>query len=257
MLNQTIQAVRDAGKVMLSFAHPDVYTKEGHANFVTQGDLAVQKFLLPRLQEICPESVFFAEEKENDPLTDRPTWVVDPIDGTFNYMRGRGCSSISAALLVGQEPVLGVVLNPYRDELFSAEKGKGAFLNGTAVHVADTPFERAMVGFGTSPYKPALAGRSMKAALRFLLEAGDLRRTGSAAIDLCDVACGRSDVFFELTLSPWDVAAGALLVREAGGIFDMPEQSAVSFAAPACILAASPACFGRAREILLEAGEES
>ena len=166
MLNQTIQAVRDAGKVMLSFAHPDVYTKEGHANFVTQGDLAVQKFLLPRLQEICPESVFFAEEKENDPLTDRPTWVVDPIDGTFNYMRGRGCSSISAALLVGQEPVLGVVLNPYRDELFSAEKGKGAFLNGTAVHVADTPFERAMVGFGTSPYKPALAGRSMKAQMK-------------------------------------------------------------------------------------------
>lgn len=257
MLQQTIAAARAAGELMLSFSHPDVYTKEGHANFVTQGDIAVQKFLLPRLQKICPDSVFLAEERENDPLTAQPTWIVDPIDGTFNYMHGRGCSAVSIALLVDQKPILGVVLNPYRNELFYAEKGKGAFLNGKEIHVADTPFEQAMIGFGTSPYKPALAKRSMAAALRFLLEAGDIRRLGSAALDLCDVACGRSDVFFELILSPWDVAAGALIVQEAGGIFDTPEQAQVSFAIPACILAASPACFERARKILLETQEES
>ena len=255
MLSQTIDAVRDAGKLMLSFDHPDVYTKEGHANFVTQGDLAVQQYLLPRLAGICPDSVFLAEEKQNEPLTDRPTWVIDPIDGTFNYMRGRNCSSISVALLINHIPVLGVVLNPYADELFSAESGKGAFLNGKQIHVSSTPFEQAVVSFGTSPYNPGLARRSMAVGLRFLLEAGDLRRTGSAAIDLCDVACGRSDVFFELTLNPWDVAAGALIIEEAGGVFAMPERDGVSFAASACILAASPVCFERAKASLNETEE--
>ena len=118
------------------------------------------------------------------------------------------------------------------------------------IQVSQQPFDRAMVGFGTSPYRADLARRSMDVACRFLLEAGDLRRTGSAALDLADVACGRSDVFFELTLSPWDYAAGALLVTEAGGQFGMPLQQTLDFGAPACILAASPVCYPRAAEIL-------
>ncbi len=235
---------------MRAIAHPEVFVKEGHANFVTEGDLRVQQFLFERLETVCPGAAFFAEEQENAQLTEAPTWVIDPIDGTFNYMRGRDCSSVSIALLRGRRPVLGVVYNPYRDELFSAEQGKGAFCNGRPIQVSRQPFSRAMVGFGTAPYRADLARRSMDAACRFLQEAGDLRRTGSAAIDLADVACGRSDVFFELVLSPWDFAAGALLVTEAGGQFGMPQQQALDFGAPACILAASPVCYPRAAEIL-------
>lgn len=253
MLEQVIEAVREGGQLMRAIERPEVFVKDGHANFVTDGDLAVQKLLFGALAPVVPGAVFFAEEQDNATLTDAPTWVIDPIDGTFNYLRGRDCSSISVALLIGKKPVLGVIYNPYRDELFAAERGKGAFRNGARIRVSEVPFERAMIGFGTSPYYPELAVRSLEAAKRFLLEAGDLRRTGSAALDLCDVACGRSDVFYELTLSPWDFAAGSLIVEEAGGVFDMPEKPAVDFSAPAAILAASRVCFDRAKTLLLEA----
>ncbi len=219
MLTQITNLAREAGRMMLKYRDAAIHQKEGHFNFVTDADVAVQAFLKKELLSLLPGSRFFAEEQENAPLTDAPTFVVDPIDGTLNFMRCRNLSAVSIGLLERKRPVLGVIYNPYTDEMFSAEADKGAQLNGRAIHACQTPFENAMVCFGTSPYDADLVNRSIGAARQFLLRAGDLRRSGSAAIDLCDIACGRADVFFELRLRPWDVAAGSLIVEEAGGVF--------------------------------------
>ena len=165
-------------------------------------------------------------------------------------MRCRNLSAVSIGLLEKKRPVLGVIYNPYADEMFSAEAGKGARLNGRAVHASKTPFENAMVCFGTSPYDADLVNRSIGAARQFLLRAGDLRRSGSAAIDLCDIACGRADVFFELRLRPWDVAAGSLIVGEAGGVFVSLGHDRPYYDDACGILACNRLCEEKAREIL-------
>ena len=254
MLNQIIAIAREAGKIMLSFHNAATHRKEGHYNFVTDADVAVQQYLQKQLTALLPDSRFFAEEKDNEPLTGDLTFVVDPIDGTTNFMRGRNASAVSVALLKNKTPVFGAVYNPYADEMFSAEAGKGAFLNGQKIHVSAFGFENALVTMGTSPYDSTLAKRTLRAAETFLLEAGDLRRTGSAALDLCDVASGRTDIFFELVLQPWDVAAGSLLVKEAGGRFISLGHEAPYYDGPSGILAANPLCVDKALSVLKACG---
>ena len=219
MLLSLQSVMRSAGRMILAAHDAAVHQKEGHFNFVTDTDVAVQEFLKKELAALAPHALFFSEEQENAALTDAPTFVIDPIDGTINFMRNRRQSAISIAYLINKVPVLAAVYNPYADEMFTAEKGKGAFLNGTPIHVSDTSFEKCVTAFGTSPYDAELARQTMACALDFLLQGGDLRRTGSACVDLCDVACGRADLFFELRLRPWDVAAGSLIVLEAGGFY--------------------------------------
>ena len=248
---EKIQALaRHAGQMMLEYRDAAIHQKEGHFNFVTDADVAVQEYLKKGLLALLPGSRFYAEEQENAPLTDAPTFVVDPIDGTLNFMRHRNCSAISIALLREKEPVLGLIFNPYADEMYTAEKGKGAFLNGRQIFSSQIPFENAMVSIGTSPYDAELAKNTMNAALQFLLSAGDLRRSGSAALDLCDVASGRSDIFFELRLRPWDVAAGALILLEAGGCFLSLGHEKPYFDGPCGILACSRTCEEKALALL-------
>ena len=204
MLNEVVSIARG---VRDFFVHPprvETYQKDGHANFVTNVDIDVQCQLEQALLRLLPGSALIGEEKKNQALSDRPTWVVDPIDGTTNFLRGRDYSSVSIALLENQRP---------------------------------------------APYDTSLAESSMKLALRFLQHCADLRRTGSAALDLAEVACGRQDVFFELCLSPWDIAAGALLVQEAGGVFCMPLLEKAQFAQPAAVLASNQRCAAEAREL--------
>ena len=252
MLDAIAAVAREAGRRMLAFRDAAIHQKEGHFNFVTDADVAVQRFLQMELLGLLPGARFFAEEQDNAPLTEAPTFVVDPIDGTLNFMRHRGASAVSIALLEDKRPVLGVIHNPYADETFTAKRGGGAFLNGRPLRVSQTPFENALVSFGTAPYDAVLARYTMAAAHRFLLSAGDLRRTGSAAIDLCDVACGRSDLFFELRLRPWDVAAGSLLVTEAGGRFVSLGHAAPYFDDACGILASNVPCVDQALKILQE-----
>lgn len=256
MLQPILDTVRAAGEKMLGYSQINIYQKEGHANFVTQADMEVQDFLLEKLHLAFPYATFFAEEQENGELTGDWTFVIDPIDGTTNFMRGRNCSSISVALLKDRQPVIGVILNPYEKELFHAEKGKGAYVNGTPIHVTKEPFSHALVSMGTSPYDSVLARKTMRAAETFLLEAADLRRSGSAAIDFCDVACGRSDVYWELILSPWDFAAGALIVAEAGGVVGNPAGEPLDFGKRSPLLAANPLCYKQAEAILQKVMEK-
>lgn len=248
--------VRGASRIMLEHENAAFHQKEGRNNFVTDADIMVQDYLREKLAAWMPDSVFFAEEQENGMLTDAPTWVVDPIDGTFNFMRGRKCSCISVALLKNREPVLGIVYNPYQDELFRAEKGLGALMNGHPIRVSQTPLQDALVNFGTSPYHPQLAEMGFRAARAFLAEANDIRRMGSAALELCEVACGRTDIFFEMRLSPWDYAAGSLIVKEAGGKISMPLRTKEDYGVPNCILASNALCMERARYILQSAVQD-
>lgn len=250
MLKQFKEIMISAGRLMTNVQDAAVHRKEGHFNFVTDMDLKVQEYLRGQLLSLLPGSTLFAEEQENQQLSDQPTWVVDPIDGTVNYMRGRRCSSVSVALLKNRKPQLAAVYDPYSGELFTAQAGAGCQCNDMPVHVSDMPFERALVTFGTSPYEPDLAKQGMQAAYALLLAAGDLRRSGSAAIDLAWVACGRSELFFEMMLAPWDYAAGALLVQEAGGHILQPLNDAFDFGQSACILASNPHCLDGALSII-------
>ena len=253
--DQAAAYAREAGARIASVHHAAVHEKAGHCNYVTETDVAIQEFLRERLLQLVPDSRFFAEEQENEPLTDAYTWVVDPIDGTTNFILNRQASCVSIALLHQRQPVLGIIYQPYADELFSAIRGEGATRNGRPIHVSAQPFENALTDLGTAPYYAELADAVTSCFQDFLTKGGDIRRVGSAALDCCDIACGRADVFCELRLSPWDYAAGALLITEAGGCFDMPYEPAVDFSKYTCILAANPLCIDAAREIVLNAKE--
>ena len=235
---------RTAGDMFSSRPLSAIDQKEGHANFVTNIDREVESYLQESLLSLVSGSKMIGEEKENDALTDDPTWVVDPVDGTTNLIHDYRMSAVSIALCEGKKPVIGLVWQPYTREMFYAEAGKGATLNGHSIHVSAVPFSRALVAFGTAPYYEQLAGQSIRLAQAFLHACSDIRRSGSAAIDLAALACGRHDIFFEMSLKPWDFAAGSLLVSEAGGIFSMPLlEGEPVFGSSAAILAAAPACF--------------
>ena len=219
IIEETGKVMREAGKMMLDAdrSRMKIDEKEGFANYVTAYDHAVQEKLREALYVLMPEAVFVGEEEDaHAKIQEGYSFIVDPIDGTNNFIADLRCSSVSVGLLKDAEPYAGLVYNPYEDELFTALKGEGAFLNGERIHVAPRPMEESIVLFGTAPYydvRPKTEG----AFSYFLEHALDLRRFGSAAYDLCLIACGRAQMFFEYILQPWDYAAGVLILEEAGG----------------------------------------
>ena len=232
----------NAGKLMLSMADAAVHDKGGHANFVTDADTAVQSYLMEEFSKLLPEAEFFAEEKEENHLGPGYTFIIDPIDGTTNFFHHCKSSAISVGLLHKGEPVLGMVLNPYTGELFHAEKGKGAFCNETPVHVSPRSFSLGLVNMGASPYYPEAADKTLRAARLFLARCCDLRRSGSAALDLCSVASGRTEMFYEFRLSPWDYAAATFIIREAGGDFGSFNGENFTYEHPIAVWASSAVC---------------
>ena len=239
--------VRRAGEIVRG-AHTgeisdDVEVKPGTSNFVTLYDVRVQEFLMREIKEAIPSAVFIAEEKENDSavLSDEFCFIIDPIDGTTNFINDYRHSCISLAMVSHGEAVFGAIYDPYLDELFTAEKGKGAYLNGTPMRVSDRPMARAIAAFGTCPYyKDTHADRTFRFARDVFLATADVRRSGSAALDLAYLAAGRNDVFFEFILSPWDLAAGMLLIAEAGGVVTQIDGSPLSLSAPSSVFAGNP-----------------
>ena len=220
MLEQIISIVREAGEIVLS-AH-DVWSqtheKSSAADLVTEYDLAVENFLKEKLPPLVPGSVFFGEEEaENADPSRGWAFIVDPIDGTTNFVRDLRQSAISVALARDGAVEYGVVYDLYKDELFSARRGGGAFLNGSPIHVSTRPLSQGVFGMGTAIYKREYLEPTMRLTEQLFRRSCDFRRLGSAALDLCYVACGRAELFFEYSLCPWDYAAGSLLVEEAGG----------------------------------------
>ena len=159
-----------------------------------------------------------------------------------NFIKDYHVSAISAGLAKDGEKYIGVVYNPYLDEMFTAERGKGAFLNGRPIHVSRNPLSEGIVLFGTAPYYEELSKKSFQMAYAYFKKALDVRRSGSAAIDLCSIAAGRAELFFELRLSPWDFAAGALIVEEAGGVVTTVEGGAVTLGQKCSVLATNGRC---------------
>jgi myo-inositol-1(or 4)-monophosphatase len=206
-----------------------VNAKSGPADFVTDYDKKVQDMLQRGLAGIVPDAHFIGEEGSTRPFSSEGKFfIVDPIDGTTNFIKNLHASAISVALSVDGIVELGVIYNPYLDELFTARRGRGAFCNGRPIHVSSEPLENGIVIFGTSPYNEEVSEKSFRLAYEYHRRALDVRRTGSAAIDLCNIAAGRAELFFELILSPWDYAAGALIVEEAGGIVTDVDGHALS-----------------------------
>ncbi len=235
--------LHQVGKIIVG-AHKDaenhVESKSGSANFVTAYDVAVQEHLIRRLKEFLPDAVFVAEEKDNDAaaLMAEHCFVIDPIDGTTNFIHDYRMSCISIAMVTRGETVLGMVYDPYRGELYSAEKGKGAFLNGEPIRVSCRPVALSVAAFGTSPYRrDTLTDLTFAMAKEIFLAMADIRRSGSAALDLAHLAVGRVDAFFEMVLSPWDFAAGALIVTEAGGVVTQSDGCPIDLATPCSVFA--------------------
>ncbi len=211
-------AEREAAELFLHAHSILAETKTSKRDFVTEYDRHVQEMLTQKLREAIPDAHFFCEEmNEQDSLDAEHLFIIDPIDGTMNFVRGFHHSCISVAYANRGTVCVGVIYNPYVDEMFTAVLGRGALLNGRPIRVSDTCLSDSVVCFGTSPYAPELQSRSVGLAGKLLAEGLDLRREGSAALDLCSVAAGRAGLYFELQLSLWDYAAGALIVREAGG----------------------------------------
>lgn len=236
-----IEIVKRAGEIMLHADHirESIEEKAGHANFVTAYDRKVQEFLRAELKEAMPEAVFVGEEEESHASVEKGyAFVVDPIDGTTNFMKGSCMSAVSAALLKDGEPVLGVVYNPYLKEVFHAERGKGAWCCGRPIHVSGLPLKEGIVIVGTAPYyRDELADRTFEMMRFYYDRCLDIRRSGSAALDLCSVAAGRAELFFELRLSPWDYAAGGLIVQEAGGRVTTAEGAPLRYDRPVSVMA--------------------
>lgn len=188
-------------------------------DFVTAADLGVQRRLQEALGERYPHCRFMGEEDSDHSVdADVPTFILDPIDGTTNYIFGYGLSAVSLALVHRGRVEIGAVYNPHNDELFMAERGKGAFLNGTPIHVlqATAPAE-AVAAVGTMPYHKEFADELFRVARRLYEDCIDIRRSGSAALDICYTAAGRVGLYCERGLKVWDYAAASLILEEAGG----------------------------------------
>lgn len=221
MLNFAIETAKDAGRVLMEkFGRIEAVTKKGDINLVTEADLASEALIIERIKSHFPRHSILAEEAGNAVIIGDEgghKWIIDPLDGTTNFAHGYPCFCVTIALEHDGEIVLGVTYDPTRDELFAAERGRGATLNGKSMRVSATDaLGDALIVTGF-PYDIKRRDDFARHLTQMLLSCRGVRRDGSAAIDMAYVACGRFDGFWEEGLNPWDMAAGLLLIEEAGG----------------------------------------
>lgn len=214
-----IAIVKEAGKLYANDSAVSHITVKGLSDYLTEVDTGVQKFLSKELTSLYPEIQFMGEERDNSDIDfSRPFWILDPVDGTTNLIHDLQTSAISLGLAADSELVAGIIFNPYRDELYFATKGGGAFCNGKPVHVTGAAsLSESLIATGTSPYYHEHVDDIFRIIKNIYLHSQDVRRMGSAVIEMTYVASGRLDGFFELILKPWDFAAGIVIVTEAGG----------------------------------------
>ena len=219
VLNAIIAAQKEAAALILQAHGVLAETKTGHRDVVTEYDRRVQELLMDRLSAAVPGAVFFCEENEQQgDLKAEHVFIIDPIDGTMNFVRGFHHSAISVAYMRSGVIRAASVYNPYAEECFSALSGEGAWCNGRPIHAGALPLSESVVCCGTAPYSPQLADSTFALMKKAFLASLDIRREGSAALDMCSAAAGRAGVYFEPTVSLWDIAAGLLLMQEAGGV---------------------------------------
>lgn len=218
MLEKILPAVKEAGALLLAgYDDAKELTYKSEIDLVTQYDVAVENLLKDNLARSLPDFAIVAEESGGVPA-DRVIYI-DPIDGTTNFVHGLPFCAVSVGAFQNGEPVAAAVFNPILDELFTAEKGKGAFLNGKPLKVSPTgELRKSLVATGFPYATEVKSGDRLIGMLRNVLaNVRDVRRPGAASLDLCYVAKGTFDGYYELNLKPWDMAAGMLVVTEAGG----------------------------------------
>ncbi len=218
---QVCDVARDAGQFIRDelprLSASDIKAKGLH-NYVTHVDTTAEKRIVKALEHLLPEAGFIVEEDSINKKGNEYRWVVDPLDGTTNFIHGLPCFSVSIALMAHDEVVLGVVYEINQDECFYAWKDGGAYLNGNPIMVSSaSTLNDSLLATGFPYYDYSLMEKYMELFTWCLRNSHGVRRIGSAAVDLAYVACGRFEGFFEYSLSPWDVAAGSLIVTEAGG----------------------------------------
>ena len=236
MLSFAIETARSAGHLLLEkYGRITTVTKKGDYNLVTEADLASEKLIIERVKSHYPRHTILAEESGDTVVVDGDSkwkWIVDPLDGPTNFAHGYPCFCVTMALEHQDELVIGVTYDPTRNELFTAEKGQGASLNFKPIRVSSTERMSESLLVTGFPYDFKDRHDFARHLTAFLLGARGVRRDGSAAIDMAYVACGRFDGFWEEGLNPWDVAAGVLMIREAGGMVTNYNGSQLSIYKP-------------------------
>ena len=235
---------------------PDAWVEKGRADWVSDVDHAAEAAAVAEIRDVFPDHAIAAEEKDWDgpsPADAEVTWYIDPLDGTTNYLHRYPFHAAAVAALDARGPAAAVVINSARWETFQAKRGGGAEMDGHPIRVSGvSEFAHALIGTGFPFKKPELLDAYLRQFRAILPRTSGVRRTGSAAIDLCEVACGRLDGFWELYLAPWDVAAGVLILREAGGVITDLEgdDDVVKHGAS---VAGNPAIYGELRRTLDDA----
>ena len=224
-LENIINSVIDISKQAGSFIREqrktfsaDKIELKGLNDLVSYVDKTAEEIIVKALAELLPEAGFITEEKTINKTGERYNWIIDPLDGTTNFIHGLPVFSVSIALQEYDEPVLGVVYEVNMDECFYAWKGSPAYMNGNIIKASDTPtIAQSLLATGFPYYDFTKQAAYISLFTELMKSCHGLRRLGSAAVDLAYTACGRFDAFYEYNLNPWDVAAGVLIVRQAGG----------------------------------------
>ncbi len=218
-LATAVEAALSAGRLQRRHFRSDLTVhKKGAIDLVTEIDVAVEREFRAMIAERFPDHDVLGEEAGSTAPLSTHRWIIDPIDGTTNYVHGLALFCVSIALEIDGQLVVGVIYDPMADELFTAERGEGARLNGRRIHVTDTAeLGDALLCTGFPYSVREKPGHLIYGFAEFMRQSRAVRRLGSAALDLCYTACGRFDAFYEESLQAWDIAAGALLVEEAGG----------------------------------------
>ncbi len=217
-LEVAIETAREAGAILRhEFDRPKQISYKGEVDIVTESDRRSEALIIARLRKHFPDHAIIAEEGGGGGVGAKYCWHVDPLDGTTNFAHGYPCFAVSIGLAEDGQPVAGAVFNPVSEEMFTAARGEGAYLNGKPIRVsAIEKLATSLVATGF-PTHHRKRSANINYYWEYTLRSHGVRRDGSAALDLCSVACGRFDAFWEFGLKSWDTAAGVLLVQEAGG----------------------------------------
>ena len=235
---KVIDAVQSAAGLIRNTSFR-ITEKDESVNIVTTSDIKSQRYLTEKLCKLIPESGFYCEEEDLSDTESEYIWVIDPIDGTANYARGIADCAISVALIHRGKAILGVVCNIFTGDVFSAVRGGGSRLNGKAISVSDNSFKNGILCTAMSLYKKEYARICSDIIYDAYMECNDVRRFGSCALELCYLAAGRCELYFEIRVFPWDYAAGYLILEEAGGILRGLADKELDFKRPTVLVGAN------------------
>lgn len=252
--------VREAGKIMLegsrNLTNDKIHQKQGAANFVTDYDTAIQIFLIDSFREMALDASFYGEEETEGSsytIKDGYTFFIDPIDGTTNYLFGYDHSCVSVGIALNGSMVAGFVYHPFRDEMYSAVRGEGSYLNGQRLWIEDQRLTDGIAAFGCAKYNCEQTEIQFAVVKELFLRSTAIRNGGSAAFDLCRIASGANVAYFEILLQPYDYAAASLIIEEAGGVIGQADGSPVSLYHPCMVVAGTKKAAEEIRRIVQNA----